>query len=293
MAERQPVPFLIASSVTAEYPKPHRFSLERTIEIAQGRADGTQLYVNPGSAEVGSKNRAAQIKDMLAEAGLTVNVVHTPEYAVPDSFFGTVGHAITIASEILNPIPEIGKLCVVHHDPSSPASNSDIVLSAVREIKSSKDPNMAIGLEHFHPKTTTTETLPEQIDKYLELLYKMQQEIPTFAVFDTGRFYSLNNANIPPKPLDDVDFKLVNKMCEALSGQKVLVHATDKNDLNRSFRDPGVAVPIGTGVFAPFYQEMARAGRRNGIEWIGVVDETEAVEAISDRKTVQNLIQNA
>lgn len=290
MNEAPRTPFLIASSVTAELPKPDQFSLKRTIEIASGRADGTQLYVNPGSLEVRSKNGTAQLRDMLAKAGLTVNVVHVPEYAVPDSFFGTAGHAMQFASELINPIPNVGKLCVVHNDPSSEVSDADIVLSAIRTVKGAKDPDMAIGLEHFHPKTTTTETLPEQIDRYLELLYQMQQEIPAFAVFDTGRFYSLNNANTPPRHLDDVDFKLVNKMCEALNGQRVLVHATDKNDMNKSFREPGVAVPIGTGVFTPFYQEMARAGKKNGIQWIGVVDETEAIGAISDRETVQNLI---
>src|SRR3989344_467704 len=183
MNEGQPVPFLIASSATSEYPKPHRFSLVRTIELASGRADGTQLYINHSNPEV-NRGGTARLKDMLAEAGLTVNVAHVPEYAVPDSFFGTAGHAMGIASDLFSPIPGIGQLCVVHHNPTSQASDADIIESAAREIGAKRSPDLAIGLEHFHPKTTTTEDLPQQIEQYLELLLKMQREIPTFAVFD-------------------------------------------------------------------------------------------------------------
>jgi hypothetical protein len=292
MGEKSLVPFLIASSVTAELLHSKKFSLEETVELAAGKADGTQLYVNPETFTSGKEN-TSRLKDMLAANGLDVNVVHIPGYAIPEDLSANSGHAMGIASELLTPVPGVGKLSIIHHDPFSGIPDQKIVEAASRTVEKLHDPHIAIGLEHFHPfKDTTQQNLAGQVDRYISLLQQMQEQVPTLAVFDIGRFWTTNNVNNPPAPLTDTDNALVEKMCKAVAGQSVLIHATDKQYMDRSFREPGNAVPIGTGVLTPIYKQMVLLGHKYDINWIGVVDETEAADAISDRKTVQEIFYN-
>lgn len=284
-------PFIIASSVTAKFSSPDRFSLFKTVEIAAGKADGVQLYVNPGSQEL-NVNGIAQLKDKLAVGDLNVNVAHIPEYLTPLHLGDKSGEAIIIASDLLNSIHGVGKLCVIHHDPYSENTDREIVESTSRLVNSLHDPDIAIGLEHFHPFNKTTQlNLGEQVGRYISLLQRLQEQVPTFAVIDLGRFYSIRNVNTPPAPLTDPDHSYLEGICEATAGQSVLVHAADKTDMNKSFHEPGIAVPIGMGIFAPLYRKMNALGKKYSIRWIGVVDETESVNAISDRRIVQDIFR--
>ena len=293
MNERQRIPFLIASSVAADFPPPHRFSLQKTIEIAKGRADGTPFYFNPERfvPEDIDHDDVGKLRDMLAKGGLVVNVVHLPGYAIPKDLKGKSRQAMSIASGLVDPIPDVGKLCVIHHDPFSTVSDSETVDTTSRVLDALGDSEIAIGLEHFHPFNQTTQAnLAEQVDRYIELLGKMREQVPTFAVFDIGRFYTPDNANIPPAPLTDNDNQLVEKMCAAVAGQRVLVHAIDKKSMDRSFREQGNAVPLGTGVLTPIYRQMFLTGEKHHIQWIGVVNEIETVGAISNKEAIQELL---
>lgn len=289
MIENREAPFIIASSVAANVSEPNRFSLEETIRIASGRADGTQLYVNPDRFMGGSED-VSRLRDMLSQSGLTINVSHLPGYAIPRDLISNSARAMDISSDLLEPIPGVGKLCIIHHDPYSRVTDRDIIEAVASAVEGVHDPSIAIGLEHFHPfDKTTQDNLPEQVDKYIALLRRLQEILPAFAVFDTGRFYTANNGNVPPAPLYDPEYQLIRKLCEAFVGQQVLVHVTDKRDVVKPGRHPGNAAPLGEGLLTPHYKKLNELGRRYGIKWIGVVDETEDVDALSDRSAVQEI----
>ncbi len=295
MLERQPIPYLIASSVTAELAPPSRFGLKETIEVATGISDGTQLYINPSSFSESFPDHedASQLKDMLAQAGLLTNVVHLPGYITPKELSEDVKDSMRIASQILTPkSTEVGKLLVIHHKPMSGISNDEIVRSTMAALENLHDPDIGFGFENFYPfKSTNQENLGDQVDQYVELLNQLQDETPTFAVLDVARLFASPSSNInePPAPLNDPEYKFLEKMCRAVEGQFILVHGTDKYDTYESFSTPGNAAPLGTGAFTPAYRKMAELTQKYNIRILGVVDETESLSAISSTENIQRL----
>lgn len=283
------VPYILASSVTARLGDTDRYSLSKTVQIAAGRADGTQLFVNPSSFQSG-KEDTGRLRDALEQAGLSVNVVHLPGHLVPIEFEREAAEALGYASDILTPIPDVGKVCVIHHDPFSPVTDDAIIESARRVVARVDDPLITLGLEHFHPPALTNQdNLSAQVDRYLELLRRLSSYVPTVPVIDIGRFYSTSNAHMPPRRLDDPEFKLLERICQAVRGRNVLIHAADQRDINLGFREPGNLVPIGEGQWTPVLRKLAVLGRQYQLRWIGVVDETEDSRAISDRAVVQGI----
>lgn len=290
MRNIESVPFLIASSVTARLP--HQFSLEETINIAKGAgADGTQLYINPDRFIDGNEN-SAYLKDLLSQAGFKTNVVHLPGYLIPEHLKSDAFDAASIASRLISPIKKIGKLCVIHHSPFSGYSNKEIVESVNRAFDQLQEPNLAIGFEHYHPpKLTKQNNLEEQIDRYIELLYALQQNIPAFAVFDIGRLRSFNNANDPKAPLEDPNFYLLEKMSRALSNQSILMHIDDWKTNLKLPREEDNSTKVGKGILTPYYKKMAEFARKYSIKFIAFVDETEDITQISDKQKVLDIFR--
>ncbi len=284
--------FLIASSVTARFSKPHQFSLEQTIKIAQKvRADGTQLYINPDRFISGSED-ANYLKDLLSQAGFKTNVVHLPGYLTPEDLKSDVFNAAAIASRLINPIKKVGKLCVIHHSPFSGFADEEIVESVNRTFDQLQDPNLAIGFEHYYPpKLTIQNNLEEQVDRYLELLATLQQNIPAFAVFDIGRLRSFNNANNPKAPLEDSNYYLLEKMCHAVSNQSILMHLDDWNTNLKLAREEGNSTKVGTGILTPDYIKMSEFSNKYSIKFIAFVDETEDINQISDKQEVLGIFR--
>jgi len=289
MPNSESTPFLIASSVTAHTER--RFSLEKTIQMAHGRADGTQLFINPEKFQLHEED-PYYLKDLLATTGLETNIVHLPGYLIPSDLIDSSFQAAFFASELLEPIPQVGKLCVIHHDPYAKVSNRTIVEATHKAFSALKDPDLSIGFEHYHPPVKTTQaTLENQVEKYIELLGMLQEQVPAFAVFDLGRFYTINNANEPKVPLYDPNHKLLRAMCQSVKGQSVLIHAADCRDNTVKIGQPGNALRIGTeeGILTPVYRKLQEFGRKFNIKWIGIVDEAEDSTQVSNRDEVLKL----
>lgn len=283
--------FIIASSVTARFPEPGRFGLRETIDLAKGRAKGVQLYIDPARQPPLTPDDIEDLKTQLKESYLNRNVVHLPGYLIPSDLEGNTREAMRLASALLDPIPDAGKVAVIHHLPYSGYSEEEIVTTAQRTWTAIGDPDLTFGFENYYPPAITNqENLPEQVQQYLSLLQRMQAVVSTIAVFDTGKLHTIN-ANNNGKPLDDPEFHLMQAMCEAVKGQPVLLHIADIRDINKRFSEPGNSIAVGSeeGVMTPVYNELARLGRKNGITWIGAVDETEDINAISNGEVVTSI----
>lgn len=284
-----PIPFLIASSVTEDLPQPFKYSLEMTIGLAQGKADGTQLYINSKPFEE-KREDIGKLRYMLSRAGLLINVAHLPGYATSAELTEEVKESMQISSKLLSPdSTPVGKVLVIHHDPLSGEKNIDTVRATADAVYSLKDPNVVIGLENFYPKSTTQEELDNQVDQYVDLLGLMHEKVPTVAVLDVARLFASKEA--PAAPLYDPEYKFLEKMVKSVANQPVLIHGTDKKDVTKSFRIEGNAVPLGTGAFTPAYRKLAEFSKTYGLNIIGVVDETTNPNAISNKATIQDLFR--
>lgn len=277
------LPYILGSSVTAHFEGARRFGLQLTIDIAQRiESDGVQLYIVPSKFIDGSEDEG-QIKDALKKTGLTHNVIHLPGSARPIDLGRETGRAMEIGSRLVTPIPGVGKVQVLHHLPNfageAAPSDQDILSAYAHLLERIGDPDITLGLEHFHPDTLTNRAnLPDQVDQYINLLRAFQGSgLPAIPVIDLGRFYTKN----AQEPLDDPSYTLITRILEAFRGQQVLMHATDCRTLSERITDPTNIVRIGEGVLTPYYQNMITIGKANNIKWIGVVDEEEVL-------TVQN-----
>lgn len=267
------IDYLLASSVTAHFKDDQKYGLLPTIGIAKEiGADGCQLFVNLQRFDTG-REKVSEVKSAVDNVSLNRNIIHLPGYLTPPDLDGETLRAAKIGVQLINPIPGFGRLCIIHHNPFDPVTPEEITAALGKFLNKVGGCEVSIGLEHYHPPAeTNNRNLPEQVNKYLQtIMYLQEKSLPIVAVFDIVRFWTCN----AQEPLQDKGDVLLEKMCQAVARQPVLIHAIDFKKFGLKPTDPENTVRIGLGVAADIYKRMVEIGRRYEIRWIAVVDESE------------------
>ena len=283
MPERETPSVLVASSITSP-----DFSLTKTINFAsRNGADGVQLYINLANLYSGQES-LYQIRDTLDQFVGQHNIIHLPgKLGLIELLSGMdsseIKEAGVIGSELIKPIPSIGKVMVAHHD-TSINYEIDFGVTAIKGILSEiADSDVVVGLENTNPnpqpeKPLSYEELNVQVEKCLDFLRAMQvAEIPTILVLDAARFWSRNPL------LKDQGYKLFESIFSFISGQKVIVHVSDFRHFDFSPVDPLNAEFIGQGVMTPPYKKMVEIAKKHGVEILMVVNESETPRVITPK----------